>query len=102
MELVDVPDSKSGVGNYVPVRPRPSADINRHPTRGVYLCLDSGVNRRGRTGTDGSSASELRLEQFCFSIKNTETKCEIAVKRERARHPGHRQIFKTPPKGVFL
>lgn len=25
MELVDVPDSKSGVGNYVPVRPRPSA-----------------------------------------------------------------------------
>ena len=26
MELVDVPDSKSGVGNYVPVRPRPSAD----------------------------------------------------------------------------
>ena len=26
MELVDVPDSKSGVGNYVSVRPRPSAD----------------------------------------------------------------------------
>ena len=27
MELVDVLDSKSGVGNYVPVRPRPSAFI---------------------------------------------------------------------------
>ena len=26
MELVDVPDSKSGVGNYVSVRPRPSAN----------------------------------------------------------------------------
>ena len=28
MKLVDVPDSKSGVGNYVPVRPRPSAFLN--------------------------------------------------------------------------
>ena len=25
MDLVDVPDLNSGVGNYVPVRPRPSA-----------------------------------------------------------------------------
>ena len=38
MELVDVLDSKSCVGNYVPVRPRPSANISRHPG-GAYLFL---------------------------------------------------------------
>ena len=29
MELVDVLDSKSCVGNHVPVRPRPSAPFNK-------------------------------------------------------------------------
>ena len=37
MELVDVPDSKSGVGNYVPVRPRPSANKNTQIFGYFYL-----------------------------------------------------------------
>lgn len=39
MELVDVPDSKSGVGNYVPVRPRPSAFFTlEHDNVGWAFC----------------------------------------------------------------
>ena len=41
MELVDVPDSKSGVGNYVPVRPRPSAN-KKLPIVGVFLYKRNG------------------------------------------------------------
>ena len=37
MELVDVPDSKSGVGNYVPVRPRPSAFFKKTPQWESFL-----------------------------------------------------------------
>ena len=47
MELVDVLDSKSCVGNYVPVRPRPSANINRHPPKGVYLHISKGITIGG-------------------------------------------------------
>ena len=36
MELVDVPDSKSGVGNYVPVRPRPSAFLSKHTFKSCF------------------------------------------------------------------
>ena len=39
MELVDVPDSKSGVGNYVPVRPRPSANKIDSSKRSLFLSL---------------------------------------------------------------
>ena len=42
MELVDVPDSKSGVGNYVPVRPRPSANIKRHLIGVFFLGIKKG------------------------------------------------------------
>ena len=55
MELVDVPDSKSGVGNYVPVRPRPSAN-KKTPLMGVFLYIIK-IYNRGRNGTAGSSAS---------------------------------------------
>ena len=57
MELVDVPDSKSGVGNYVPVRPRPSAFFtleiryeNRkyklHYAKGSFLCAKKPENSK--------------------------------------------------------
>ena len=37
MELVDVPDSKSGVGNYVSVRPRPSANKKSDKLMSLFL-----------------------------------------------------------------
>ena len=59
MELVDVLDSKSGVGNYVSVRPRPSANKKEQFTCSFFI-----TGRRGETTFIGSSASEQRLEWF--------------------------------------
>ncbi len=51
-------------------------------------------NHTNRKVCLGLSASELRLEQFCDCDVITLAKCEIAVKRERARQSTVAQIKK--------
>lgn len=45
MKLVDVLDSKSCVGNHVPVRVRPSANLTKEPLSkiAVLLCIYNGT-----------------------------------------------------------
>ena len=69
MELVDVPDSKSGVGNYVSVRPRPSANFNSSFGSFFNDFVVEGENRLFRFG-----ANERRLESFCKMFKRTFSK----------------------------
>ena len=65
MELVDVPDSKSGVGNYVPVRPRPSADKNTTFSGGIFIRKEP----EGRTGN-------FRFERPVSGVRRVFAKCE--------------------------
>ena len=66
MELVDVPDSKSGVGNYVSVRPRPSANKNSFQEEAIFIAKDvsKGRNdflsvRRERAEAEGLLQSDV-------------------------------------------
>ena len=87
MKLVDVPDSKSGVGNYVPVRPRPSA--NKTDSFGsLFYCINVLDSKKGgEPARVGSSASELRLEQFCDWTKSKKQNAELPFNASDSRQP---------------
>ena len=70
MKLVDVLDSKSCVGNHVPVRVRPSAN-KKDLARGLFYCVifliykhSSGMIASQSLGS--SLSTELTFSQFRF------------------------------------
>ena len=68
MELVDVLDSKSCVGNHVPVRPRPSADFYKTPFLGSFYCiLQANLKMLSTT----AAALYLRILKYCVFKKQT-------------------------------
>ena len=62
MKLVDVLDSKSCVGNHVPVRVRPSA--YRELRKGFFL-FGADENHKAQSFVLGSSVRWLRAKSFC-------------------------------------
>ena len=75
MELVDVPDSKSGVGNYVSVRPRPSANKNSLRKKAAFIYL----GRRGETTFCRFERERAEAGGFLQNDEITIAKSGIAV-----------------------
>ena len=68
-------DSKSGVGNYVSVRPRPSANKNSFREKAVFILL----GRRGETTFCRFERERAEAGGFLQSDEITIAKSGIAV-----------------------
>ena len=69
MELVDVPDSKSGVGNYVSVRPRPSA--NKKEQHALLFFIYTGS--QGRTDLYSLKRERAEAGELLWNVRKNMT-----------------------------
>ncbi len=91
MELVDVPDSKSGVGNYVPVRPRPSANKDTIRKGGIFTCkLVGRENRPYRFEPKPSRGTTVRE-----SRSTRRRKCRFSAQVQAVPFNARRRIIHT-------
>ncbi len=89
MELVDVPDSKSGVGNYVSVRPRPSANKDSFLREAIFIIRWAmGRNDFLSVRRERAEAGELLLNVRKNMMQNS----ELPFNASEQDNPDHRQI----------
>ena len=89
MELVDVPDSKSGVGNYVSVRPRPSANKDSLLREAIFIIRWAmGRNDFLSVRRERAEAGELLLNVRKNMMQNS----ELPFNASEQDNPDHRQI----------
>ena len=99
MELVDVPDSKSGVGNYVSVRPRPSANKDSFLREAIFIIRWAmGRNDFLSVRRERAEAGELLLNVRKNMMQNS----ELPFNASEQDNPDHRQIKTASFRRLFL